>query len=858
MLIKDFFKYWTYQIFLPGTILREKYKAYKILLIQDTRAHEIMAELEEIYYQKKKVDIQVIQKKYQKLAKSISLIVENLSKISPIRYDSLKDYFKKFDFYIKFLFAPDQYSFLAPFVIDFNDVKTDRSLIVGGKANNLSEIHNNLKIQVPSGFVVTTNAFRYFLEFNDLSNKINKLLARTDIRKSSDLHQISQELIACIMDATVPGEIEDLIVGRIEKIRSKNEKEQKFAVRSSAVAEDGVCSFAGQHKSLLNVSSDNIISAYKEVLASKYTVHALCYRIIKGIPDADTPMAVIIMGMVEASLSGVMYTRDIENRNFDDLAIYSVKGLGEPLVSGKADPFRIKVNRHSKNILFENIKEPVFGENNVRKLSQAGFEIENYYGKPQDIEWCFSELMDLYILQSRPLLMNQLQASDESEITSNIEAGNKLQDQFLKGGVKINLHKNPILLEGGSMASAGSGSGRVFYLKHLSQLDQVPEKTILVTKYPLPELVSIIEKVTAVVTDTGSTAGHFASVAREFFVPMLVNTGSATNVLRHDSMVTVNADLNQVFKGKAQFHDINASEGIQPNFEASYSYAESLTMRVLNSVLKFISPLKLTNPASDDFTPEACRSFHDILRFCHEKAVKEMFSHGRRKGGRKKGAIKLVSDIPMLFYVLDLGGGIDKDVLNPKEVHVDNVSCTPFKAVYKGLNHPGIKWEQFSNYDWASYDNIVMSGGIISPDDSQFGSYAMLASDYLNINLRFGYHFVILDSFCGANPEKNYILFRFSGGGDNPEGRELRVAFLSKVLISLGFVVESKGELVDGQLKHGDSEEIKEKLDWVGRLLGATRLMDTHLKDGADINGFVHQFFNEKYDFRSVIDDDTD
>ncbi|MCK5097979.1 MAG: hypothetical protein KAR45_07735, partial [Desulfobacteraceae bacterium] len=276
------------------------------------------------------------------------------------------------------------------------------------------------------------------------------------------------------------------------------------------------------------------------------------------------------------------------------------------------------------------------------------------------------------------------------------------------------------------------------------------------------------------------------------------------------------------------------------------------------SVMKFVSPLKLINPASDEFIPEGCRSFHDIIRFCHEKAVQEMFSHGRRKGSRKKGAIKLVSDIPMLFYILDVGGGIKQDLPNLKEVQVEHVICTPFKAVYKGLSHPNIKWEQFSHYDWASYDNIVMSGGIISPDDAQFGSYALVASDYLNINLRFGYHFVILDTFCGKNTEKNYILFRFSGGGGNPTGRELRVAFLVEVLTSLGFVVETKGELVDGQIKHADPEEIREKLDWVGRLLGATRLMDMHLKDGVDINSFVRQFFNGKYDFRSVIEDEID
>ncbi|MCK5098626.1 MAG: hypothetical protein KAR45_11020, partial [Desulfobacteraceae bacterium] len=290
MLIKDLFKYWTYQVFLPGTVLREKYKAFKSLLIQDTRAHEIMADLEEIYYQKKRVDIQVAEEKCRKLASCVSLMVTNLSKISPIRYHSLKEYYKKFDFYIKFLLAPEQYAFSPPFVISLIDIDCDSSMVVGGKASNLAMIQDNLEVRIPNGFVVTTNAFRYFLEYNNLSKNINTLLSKSDITQPSGLLKVSQDLTRCIMDAKVPGEIKDLIKEGLANMRSDSTKKVKLAVRSSAVAEDGICSFAGQYKSLLSVSSDNVINAYKEVLASKYSVHALCYRILKGIPDTDTPM----------------------------------------------------------------------------------------------------------------------------------------------------------------------------------------------------------------------------------------------------------------------------------------------------------------------------------------------------------------------------------------------------------------------------------------------------------------------------------------------------------------------------------------------------------------------------------------
>ena len=830
MLIKDLFKHWTYQVFLPGEVLREKYEDFKSLLTQDIRAHEIMADLEEIYYQKKRVDIQVVEKKYHQLARCVSLMVTKLSKISPVRYHSLNDYYKKFDFYIKYLLAPEIVSFSPPFVIDINDADHDNSLFVGGKANNLQQIHTNLNIKIPKGFVVTTNALRYFLEFNNLSKIINRQLGQIDITQPEQVKRASKNLIQYIMDAIVPEEIENMIRACLDDMKSGSEKELILAVRSSAVAEDGICSFAGQYKSVLNVRSENVISAYKKVVASKYSVNALYYRITKGMVDADTPMAVLCMEMIDARVSGVMYTRDIENLSSKELAIYIVKGACEPLVSGTTSAETIRVNRESEKITFPDNEQFSLEQEIAEKLIKTGLKIETYFDQTQDIEWCQDKDDNLYILQTRPLLTNLI---PEQEPES---------DKWLQNIREDNL----ILLEGGSMASAGVGSGQVFLLKHLSQLEQVPDDAVLVTKYPLPELVPIIEKLTAIMTDTGSVAGHFASVAREFSVPMLVNTGSATEILGHGDLVTVHAGLKTVFQGKvAMENDFQAEKGTEAD-----PFMKTPFMKTLSSVMKFISPLRLIDPSSDEFTPEECRSFHDIIRFAHEKAVQEMFRHGRRKGSRKKGAIKLVSDIPMLFYILDVGEGIRQHIPDSKEVHVDDVICSPFKAVYKGLSHPDIKWEQFSNYDWAAYDNIVMAGGIISPDDAQFGSYAIIAKDYLNINLRFGYHFVILDTFCGNIAEKNYILFRFSGGGGNPTGRALRVDFLVKVLTGLDFMVQTKGEMVDGQLKYLSLEKMKEKLDWVGRLLGATRLMDMHLTEDKDIDFFAQQFLNGKYDFK--------
>jgi len=279
---------------------------------------------------------------------------------------------------------------------------------------------------------------------------------------------------------------------------------------------------------------------------------------------------------------------------------------------------------------------------------------------------------------------------------------------------------------------------------------------------------------------------------------------------------------------------------------------DSPFMRKLSYVMSFVSPLRLVDPQADYFKPQGCRSLHDIIRFAHEKAVQEMFHLGDKRMRKIGSSRKLKSDIPMLFYVLDVGNGLKNTVKDKKTVNIDDIISIPMQAVMKGLSHPDIHWGDFTHFDWAEHDRIVMGGGIISPEAAMFASHAVVSKDYANLNLRFGYHFVIVDSVCGDSAEDNYILFRFSGGGADYDKRTLRADFLSRILQGLEFEVSRKSDLVDAQFKGGDQNVIAPKLDMVGRLLGATRLMDMYLKDDSMVEKYTEEFMNGRYHFASV------
>ena len=854
MLLKSLFKHWTYQVFSPGTVLREKYEAFKLLLENDKCAHELMAELEEIYHNQIKVDFKFIEAKYEQFSTCVSEIIDNLLTMCPTRYQSLGDYFKKFDAYVHFMLAPPAYDFAPPFTYSLAEIPSEGLTLAGGKAFNLATLGRELQMPIPAGFVITTNAFYYFLEFNNLRNLIDSRLAELDINSTAALDAVSRELMEAVMGAQIPPDIKKATLSAFEVLQKTSGSNTNVAMRSSAVGEDSQSSFAGQYRTILNVKEDAVFEAYKKVIASKYSSSAIYYRINYGLSDIETPMAVLALEMIDAEANGIIYTEDIEGQTADQLKIHATWGLGELLVSGQVSPDIITVSKGKKLEIVDKkiaVKHkqmismpdgmtavmplggakkslPSLTDSSALVLAEWALKLESYFREPQDIEWCLDQKGRLLVMQSRPL-----RTGEDNPIQS-------LECNFEN-------FENTKIISGGDSASAGIGAGRVFKIEHTASLENLPQGAVLVAKNASPRYVKVMNRLNAVVTDTGSTAGHFSSVAREFGIPALVNTGIATTKLAQGREVTVYADGRAVYDGVVQ-------SMLESPCARKDLTADSPFIRKLRSVLDFISPLELIDPHADNFTPEGCRSLHDIIRFSHEMAVREMFQIGSRRVRKIGGAKQLNYDIPMHFYVLDVGEGLRKSLTDRKAVNFEDITSVPLKAVLKGLGHPEIRWGEFTHFDWAEHDKIVMSGGIISPKAAMFASHAVISDDYLNLNLRFGYHFVILDALCTKTPADNYVLFRFSGGGADMYKRTLRADFLKHVLQRLGFDVNRKSDLVDAQLTGEKKKTMEDTLDMVGRLLGATRLMDMYLKDESMVEGFVEDFMNGRYHFATVDD----
>jgi pyruvate, water dikinase len=462
----------------------------------------------------------------------------------------------------------------------------------------------------------------------------------------------------------------------------------------------------------------------------------------------------------------------------------------------------------------------------LRRLWDCGKVLENHFGHPLDIEWAADQSGQLYVLQSRPLLLYKGDEPSVQELT-------------------VDYPGHEVLIEGGKCVSGGVAVGKVFLLRAGQESDyakRLEEDVILVTKAASPQHAKVIGRVKGIVTDIGSITSHLASVAREFGVPALFDTQRATSALVDGEAITLWASQARVYKGAVKDLLQSVRQVKRPVFA-------SPTHLKMQAVLESISPLNLTDPEDPAFSPDGCGTIHDIIRFTHEQAMREMFGYGD-VAERVTGALKMKLSIPLWLYVIDLGGGLRQDLAANDTPDAQSINSIPFAAILRGLYHPGINWKATVGISARNLMDLVAGGaGPQTGDVLGSPSYALISGDYMNFNARFGYHFATVDSLCGEDANQNYVTLQFAGGVGSYYGKSLRIRFLGEILERLGFAVQVKGDLIEASLGRMDRKNMEAALDQVGRLLGTSRLMDMGIANPEEIPQLTQSFFKEDYNF---------
>ncbi len=739
-------------------------------------------------------------------------------------------------------------------VLPYAQIHRGMAESVGEKNANLGEVMNRVGLPVPRGFAITAAAFKNFIRYNDLGDRIRDLKTKTELLMPDTIMEASEKIQHLFPDAQIPEDMEEDILQAYEELRrlcAAEGRELKIALRSSAIGEDSFLSFAGQYLTVLNVPDGKLFEEYKRVVASLFTPRALSYRLHMGIPFEESAMCVACLEMIDAKVSGVMYTRNPVRPHEKRILITAVWGLGPYVVDGVIPPDTFILDRKSPHAVLETrisdksariiagvegylTEESVhpeerqtacLTEEQAQELAVWGMGLENHFGSPQDVEWALDRQGRMVVLQTRPL---------------RLEGPGALQPVPLE---KISGY--PLLVERGENGCAGIGFGRVFHVRTDDDLRDVPDRCVLVAPHTSPQFVMVMPRVSAIVADAGNVTGHMAALAREYMVPTILNAAGAGRMIPEEAEVTVDAYNGRVYMGKV-------TELISIRVSAGGFMKNSPVWQSLRERADLILPLNLINPKSPAFSPQNCRTVHDVMRFIHETSYKEIFQLGDFVTDRGKISVRLDASIPIDLYIIDLGGGLE-DAENRGKVRPEQVLSVPFRALLTGMLHEDLHLREPRPLELRGFFS-VMSRQMLSPPNTgeeRFGdrSYAIIADRYLNFSSRVGYHYSILDCYCGLTPTKNYINFEFKGGAADDVRRNRRARLIEKILSETGFWVETVGDRVTARYTKHSAEEISEKLDILGRLLIFTRQMDMLMHSEGCIPALAECFHTGNYAF---------
>ncbi|BDW11154.1 phosphoenolpyruvate synthase [Polynucleobacter sp. SHI8] len=473
------------------------------------------------------------------------------------------------------------------YVIPFEELRMADVEIVGGKNSSLGEMISQLHskgVRVPTGFATTALAFRDFLNYHQLTQRIIDRLSELNIDDVKALALAGQDIRRWIIEVPLQERLEQEVRTAFAQLDADGRG--SFAVRSSATAEDlPDASFAGQQESYLNVVGiEDVLLRIKEVFASLYNDRAISYRVHKGFLHAEVALSAGVQRMVRSdkASSGVMFTLDTESGFKDAVFITSSYGLGETVVQGAVNPDEFYVFKPSlRNGKYPIIRRtlgskliqmrftdsgeegrvktvdvPLEARNryslndaDVIELAQYALIIEEHYQRPMDIEWGKDGVDEkIYILQARPETVRS-QACNQAEL-------------------KYQLKGNSTVLTHGRAIGQKIGAGPVRIIHDPSEMDRVQPGDVLVADMTDPNWEPVMKRASAIVTNRGGRTCHAAIIARELGVPAVVGCGDATDVLKDGAMVTVSCaegDEGKIYDGLIETEVSEVHRGLLPD-----------------------------------------------------------------------------------------------------------------------------------------------------------------------------------------------------------------------------------------------------------------------------------------------------
>jgi pyruvate,water dikinase len=460
------------------------------------------------------------------------------------------------------------------FVRWFEEIGAHDIALVGGKNASLGEMIRNLSkkgINIPSGFAITAEAYKYVIEKAGIGQKIKDTLEDLDTHDMENLAERGEKIRNLIAHSPCPKKLEEEIRVAYREMERKYGGGVDVAVRSSATAEDlPTASFAGQQTSYLNVRGEgDLLERVMDCFASLFTNRAISYRVDKGFDHLSVYLSVGVQKMVRSDLacSGVMFSIDTDSGFRDVVYLTAAYGLGENIVQGVVDPdqfyvfkptlkegFRPIVEKklgmkdrklvymrygsgaEQKEVKVEEQRQFALNDDEILILARWACIIEEHYGVPMDIEWAKDGASgELFVVQARP-----------ETVHSQVDVAS-LRTYVLEERGKLLLRGEPV--------GTKIGQGEVCIIEESSEIQKFKSGQVLVADMTDPDWEPIMKIASGIVTNKGGRTCHAAIVSRELGVPCVISTGNGTEVLKGTKEITIDCSGGEgrIYEGKLKY-----------------------------------------------------------------------------------------------------------------------------------------------------------------------------------------------------------------------------------------------------------------------------------------------------------------
>ncbi|MGB9735147.1 MAG: PEP/pyruvate-binding domain-containing protein [bacterium] len=818
-------------------LLQQKYVDYLKILSDNDLALRIMAELKEKSSGDEAFEIGYLRLNAEAMLNLVKKIIGRLNRLSDNKYEDLNKIYNNLKENILSIIAKRLEIPADRLIWSYDEISSEKMNSVGGKNAQIGELKNKLGLPVPDGFAITGYAYKVFLEYNNLEGEIEKLLSTLDVNDFETTVKISSQIQTLIHNSSLPDTLTEEIKRHCKRLTDKYGDNISFAVRSSAVGEGTEFSFAGQYTTVLNVDVRNIFDAYKDVVASRFGPKVLFYLTNKGFRHDDVAMSVGCMMMVKARSSGVIYTVDPFSENGDkNIIINSIWGLGKYIVDGDIAPDLFIVSKLNKQVVESKVAHKsrmlVISQSNeiqeqsvaekyvdqasitmeqIKELVDFAVKIEQHYKNPQIIEWAYDEQGKPFILQTGTLGVFKRYLPE----------------------IKVDTNVHRLLINNAETASPGVGYGTAFFVDTNEDITKFPNGGVAVIKHSSPRFVSIMNRAKAIIAEIGSPTGHMATLAREFQIPTIVNAKDATLYIKNGSMVSVDADHGRVYEGYVEelFKLPYLKKGVFKNTPA---------LAMLNSLLEYVTPLNLIDPDASTFSIDSIRTIHDIIRFAHQASMNEMFLIAQHISVDDTYALRLKTDTGFEVYIIDLGGGLKKG----GSITEASILSIPFIAFWNGIKKKGFSPKPVNKDGFISVVMNTMANPVLQ-ERLYEKNLALISDEYMNFNIRMGYHISTIEGLCTNEPNDNYIRFIFQGGGADFRRRLKRAQMIKMILEKYNFYVKQTDDIVRAICTKCERKRFEEIMEMLGRLTVYTKQLDMLMPDDRIVlERYVQNFMN--------------